>query len=291
MHLRITLFVYFWIAAATMFVSAQSLCIAQTAAPSPAPAASPAAVPAASPSPAATPAASPAPAATPKPEGNLYDMGTDIDSIVDDATAFYYFQGNVDGSAKVKQELRFGANLWNDDAQLRIRIPIITRFPISGNPFSGLGNIELGYSYNARSSSLDHSLEVRFAFPTEANNVESDDTQLKLFYTDKWKWPGGALTYLNEFDQTVIHPPGASWTSYYEGKLTVPDYMISKGLKLSAIYNYRLLFDSNSTVKDAAGAVISGNINDVAISVYDTWGVFDNALWRYKFEVNATAKF
>ena len=48
----------------------------------------------------------------------LYQMGDDIFTIDRDGTLFYYFQGNRDGSAKVKREIRYGRNLWNDCAQL-----------------------------------------------------------------------------------------------------------------------------------------------------------------------------
>ncbi len=84
----------------------------------------------------------------------LYQMGDDIYTIDRDGTLFYYFQGNRDGSAKVKKELRYGRNLWNDCAQLRIRIPFVTRYPIVGNTYSGLSNIELGYSYNVKSEAV-----------------------------------------------------------------------------------------------------------------------------------------
>ena len=223
----------------------------------------------------------------------LYQMGDDIFTIDRDGTLFYYFQGNRDGSAKVKREIRYGRNLWNDCAQLRIRIPFVTRYPIIGNTYSGLSNIELGYSYNVKSKPFDHSLEFRIALPTAVNNVDSLDTQLKAFYTTKWKYPGWAVSYTNEYDQTIIRPPGASYTSYYEGKLQLPDYILVPevpGMKLSAFYNYRILSDSGGIVKDALGGTLFGSINDVALSVTDSWGLGHNALWKYKFEANATVR-
>ena len=223
----------------------------------------------------------------------LYQMGDEIFTIDRDGTLFYYFQGNRDGTAKVKREMRYGRNLWNDCAQLRIRIPFVTRYPVIGNTYSGLSNIELGYSYNVKSTPFDHSLEFRIALPTAVNNVDSLDTQLKGFYTTKWKQPGWAISYTNEYDQTIIRPPGSSYTSYYEGKVQLPDYILVPevpGMKLSAFYNYRVLFDSGGIVKDALGGTLFGSINDVALSVTDSWGLGENALWKYKFEANATVR-
>jgi hypothetical protein len=250
--------------------------------------------PSPSPSPSASPEATPTatPSTSPSPQANFYNVGDDIFSNTGYGTLFYYFQGNRDGTAKVKQELRLGNTLWNDSAQFGIRIPYVTRFPLSGNPYYSLGNIEAGYSYNVPSKTFDHSLEARIALPTAQNGVESIDTQLKVFYTTKWKWPGFAIAYSNEYDQTVFQPKGASYTSYYEGKLTLPDYNFKNlpGLKFSAFYNYRVLFDSGGIWKGALGGTLFGNMNDLALSVTDSWGVGEHGLWKYKFEGNATFK-
>jgi hypothetical protein len=248
--------------------------------------------------PSASPSPSPTPSASPAPEGPVfYNMGDNIDSYYSvnrDATLYYYFQANTDGTGKAKYEARYGRNLWNKDAVVQIRIPIITKYPTMGNPFSGLGNIELGYSYNVASPTFNHSLEFRGSFATATNNVSSNDTQLKGFYTTKWKWKGGALIYANEYDQSIIVPPGSSWTSYYEGKLTVPEYAFRnlKGLKFNAFYNFRELFDSGGKFKDALGGTLFGNLGNVALSATDSWGLGSGstALWRYKFEFNLTAR-
>lgn len=253
---------------------------------------SPAPLPAAENSPAPQTSASPQSFAVPT-EPPLYQMNDDIFTIDRDATLFYYFQGNTDGTGKAKYEFRYGRNLWNDNAQIRIRIPLLTKFPVDGDPYSGLGNIELGYSYNVSSPTFDHSLEIRGSFATAANGVSSNDTELKAFYTTKWKWKGGSIAYANEYDQTVIQPPGSSYTSYYEGKLTLPEYAFKtlRGLKFSAFYNYRVLFDSGGIWKGALGGTIFGNMKDVALSLTDSWGIGDHGLWKYKFEANATARF
>ena len=219
-------------------------------------------------------------------------MDNDVYSRVPSVTGYYYFQENPDGTAKVKQELRLSKTLWNDNAQIQIRIPYITRFPLEGNPFSSLGNLEGGYSYNVTSPTFNHSLEFRFTLPTAQNGVETADTEIKGFYTTKWTFPGWALTYANEYDQTIIPPHDNAYVSYYEGKLTLPDYNFRNlpGLKFSAFYNYRILFDSGGKFKDALGGTLFGNINDVAISITDSWGLGDNALWHYKFEANVTAR-
>jgi hypothetical protein len=251
--------------------------------------------PSSSPSPSSSSSPSPAPSAEPR----LYAMGDEIFALDRDATFYYNFQGNDDGSAKSKRELRYDRNLWDTCAQLQIRLPVITRYPTApssfsphANPFSGFGNAELGYSYNVAQDTFNHSLEVRAAFPTASNGVESLDTQLKLFYTTKWKWKGGSLTYGNEYDQTVIRPPGAGYTSYYEGKLTLPEYAFvdspgARGLKISAIYNYRVLFNDGSIIQSAVGGTLFGNIGDVALNAIDSWGLGGHGLWKYKVEASA----
>lgn len=209
-------------------------------------------------------------------------------------TAYYYFQSNKDGSAKVKQEFRYGRNLWGKNTQVVARFPIITRFPKTGAaPYSGFGNFELGYSYSTKHSTFDHYLEIRAAFPTEGNGVETPDTQLKGYYNLKWKWPTWAINYSNEYDQTVFIPHGYGWTSYYEGKLTLPDFSpipSRRSFKISAIYNYRVLFDSGGIWKGAAGITAFGGFNGMALSLIDTWGIGDHGLWRYKCEANFTAR-
>ncbi len=294
--MRAMAFAFSALAATVLFFTT---CTASDAQPTPeSTPASGATVPSPAPSPAAEnsapPQTSPSPATFAVPtEPPLYQMNDDIFTVDRDATLFYYFQGNTDGTGKAKYEFRYGRNLWNDNAQLRIRIPVLTKFPVDGDPYSGLGNIELGYSYNVSSPTFDHSLEIRGSFATAANNVSSNDTQLKAFYTTKWKWAGGSIAYANEYDQTVIKPPGSTYTSYYEGKLTLPEYAFVqlRGLKFSAFYNYRVLFDSGGIWKGALGGTIFGNMKDVALSLTDSWGIGDHGLWKYKFEANATARF
>ena len=268
---------------------APAACIARAPSPSPS-------------SPASSPAleASPAPAASQPP---LYSEGDQIYTVDRDGTLYYYFQGNRDGTAKVKKEIRYDRNLWDTCAQLQIRLPFITRYPTApntyspdANPYSGFGNAELRYSYNVTSPTFNHSLQAGAAFPTANNGVESLDTQIKLFYTVKWKWKGGSVAYVNEYDQTVIRPPGASETSYYEGQLSLPevsfvDSPAVRGLKFSTIYTFRTFFNEGGIYKSALGFTVFGNMNDVALSIVDSWGVGGNGLWKYKFEANAAARF
>ncbi len=239
------------------------------------------------------PAATPQPTATETapPKGPLYSIAGEIYTIDRDMTAYYYFQSNYGGTAKAKYEYRYGRDLWNDNAQLRIRIPIITKWSQTAPTLSGLGNIELGYSYAVSSKIFDHYLELRVSTPTAANNASSNDTELKGFYNLKWRTPGFNVSYSNEYDQTIIKPPGSTWTSYYEGKLTFPDAKVLPGLTFSTFYNYRVLFDSYGVFRDALGATIFGNLNDVALSLTDSWGLGgSSSLWHYKLEVNVTAR-
>lgn len=231
-------------------------------------------------------------------------MADDIYTIDHDATLFYYFQGNRDGTAKVKKEARYDRNLWNTCAQLQIRLPFITKYPTApvtpyspnANPYSGFGNAELRYIYAVTAKTFDHSLVVGAAFPTQSNGVESIDTQLKFFYNVKWKWNGGAIASTNEYDQSVIRPPGASYTSLYEQELTLPYWSFVdspnwKGLKLSATYTSRVYFNDGSIYKSAVGYMFNGSINDVGLSLRNTWGIGANGLWKYKVEANASARF
>ncbi len=250
------------------------------------------------------PRGQPTPVPSASSEPPLYPMADDIYTIDHDATLFYYFQGNRDGTAKVKKEVRYDQNLWNTCAQLQIRLPFITKYPTAAvtpyspnaDPYSGFGNAELRYLYAVTSKTFDHSLVAGIALPTENNGVESIDTQLKAFYIVKWKWNGGAVASTNEYDQTVIRPPGASETSLYEQELTLPywsfvDSPAMKGLKLSATYTARVFFNDGSIYKSAVGGMLNGSINDFAISLRDTWGLGANGLWKYKVEANASARF
>jgi hypothetical protein len=272
---------YAGVAAVILTLAARAPCYAQETPPSPAP----------------SEAASTTPSPTPSPsESPFYSEPDDIFSRTSDGTAYYYFQGNRDGTAKVKQELRFGTTLWNDSAQFRIRLPYITKFPLQGNPYASIGDIEAGYNYNVTSKTFDHSLEFRIALPTAQNGVDNTDTELKAFYTIKWKLNGFNIGYTNEYDQSILTPPGSTYTSYYEGKLTLPDYAFKSlpGLKFSAFYNYRVIFQGPPGVqfKDALGGYLFGNLGDLALSVTDSWGLGNSptALWKYKFEANATYK-
>jgi hypothetical protein len=269
-------------------VRADAACI--SAAPSPAPSASPAAVPEAG------TVVGAAPSPTPLAETPLYSIGDEIYTVDHDGTFYYYFRQNTDDTGKAKYDMRYDRNLWDTCAQGQIRIPIITKYPTTGNPYSGLGNIELGYSYNVASKTFDHSLQARIALPTEDNNVDSYDTQLKFFYDVKWKFNGLSVAYSNEYDQSIIRPPGTSYTSYYEGKLTLPGYSFVdapgwRSLKLSAIYNYRFVFNKGGIFQPAAGFIMFGNLNDVALNVIDTWGMGEHALWKYQIEATAVARF
>ena len=272
--------------ASILFIAAGSVSSAQST-PSPSITASPSAAPQASP---AAPLS-----ASPAPESQFYQADGDIFeayNISRNVTYYYNFQGNESGTAGERNEFRYGRNLWDGNSQIHLRVPFITNYPLVGNPTTGLGNLELGYSYNVTAPTFDHSLEIRGVFATAANGVQSLDTQLKGFYNLKWKWSAGSVAYTNEYDQTVIHPPGSTWTSYYEGKLSLPEYAFQniRGLKFSAIYNFRVLFDTGGIYKSAAGGTLFGNIKNVALLIIDTWGIGPNSLWKYKFEFNVTAK-
>lgn len=248
-------------------------------------------------------AASPSPAPEASAEPPLYSMTDDIFTVDHDATLNYYFQSNADGSARARREMRYDQSLSSTCAQLQLRVPFFTRYPAAPNayspdadPYSGLGNVELRYSYNVPSLTFDHSVVAAVAFGTATHGVESNDTQLEFYYATKWKWDDGALAYVSEYDQTIIRPPGAGYTSYYEGKLTLPSYAFIdspalRGVKISAIFNYRFLFNDGGLYQSAAGGVINGDLNDIALDVVDTWGIGQHGMWRYRIEATAAARF
>lgn len=64
-----------------------------------------------------------------------------------------------------------------------------------------------------------------------------------------------------------------------------------KGLRISALYDFRVLFNDGGIVQPAVGGIINGNINDVALNVIDTWGVGEHGLWKYKVEATAVGRF
>jgi hypothetical protein len=127
---------------------------------------------------------------------------------------------------------------------------------LEANPYSGFGNVELRYSYNLTSSAFDHSLVAGAVFPTESNGVESIDAQLKFFYTAKWKWSQRRLTLPN-----VSFVDSPAW-----------------------------LFNSGGLYQSAAGGIITGNVNDIAFNIIDSWGIGRYGLWKYRFEASAAAR-
>ncbi len=67
-----------------------------------------------------------------------------------------------------------------------------------------------------------------------------------------------------------------------------------RGLKVSGIYNYRVLFDTPALYgyKSAAGAIINGGFKKVALNLIASWGIGDTTgLWKYKIEASAVARF
>jgi len=228
-------------------------------------------------------------------------MADDIDTVDRDVALYYYFLGSRNGTGKVKKEVRYDRNLGRTCAQLQIRLPFITRYPTApvtpyspnANPYTGFGNAELRYIYAVPSKGLDRAIVVGVAFPTESNGVDNTDTQLKVFYLVKWKWNGGAAASSNEYVQSIIKPPGARETSYYQQDLTLPYWAFVdalKGLRLSATYTGRVLFNEGGLYKSAAGVMLNGNVNDFAISLRDTWGLGGNGIWKFKVEANAAAR-
>ncbi len=247
------------------------------------------------------PARTPAPTVAPAPEPPLYDVDEDIFTVDRDVAGYFAFQSNLDGSAKAKKELRLDRNLWNDCAQLQVRLPLVTVYPgerghtPSGNPFSAFGNAELRYSYRVSSPSFDHAISIGAELPTSGDGVQSLDTELKFLYATKWKWKGGSVAYESEYDQTVVSPPGSRYNSYYQGTLAAPscafaDSPALRGLKVSGIYEYRILANQGGTFRSAVGGLLNGNLNDVAINLIDTWGTGNHGLWKYKLEATAAVR-
>jgi hypothetical protein len=221
----------------------------------------------------------------------LFEDGDDIVTAGSSVTAYDDFQTNPGGSAQAKRELRFGQDVGDAGGQLRLRVSELTRYPSGGPAFSGFGNVEIGYASVTQSAAFDRFTELRIALPTVTNGVASNDTQLKAAYGPRWKWAGGAASLVNEFDQTIVRPPGSTWTSYDDTKINLPDAGIAQAVRVSGFYEGRFVFSAGGIYRSAAGATIFGNVKNVALAVLASWGVGGNGLWRSKLEANATARF
>lgn len=230
----------------------------------------------------------------PAPAPALFQVGNQVYTIDRDFTADYVYQGFSSGKTEAKYEFRAGRNLWNTHAQLRIRIPWYIEHPATGPAYGGIGNISLGYSYVVAEAAFVHSLEARVLLPTAANGVKSNDTELKGYYALKWRLHPGAISYVNEFDQTIVRPPGSNWTSYYDGKLAAGEFGLVHGLKGSAFYEPRFVFSAGGVYRSALGANVFGSLGkSVALSGTASWGVGtagQTGLWKYKYELIATAR-
>lgn len=228
------------------------------------------------------------------PAPALFQEGNQIYTIDRDFTADLVYQGFSSGKTEMKYEFRAGRNLWNAHAQVRIRVPWYIEHPKTGRAYGGMGNISLGYSYVVPGPDFDHSLEARVALPTAVNGVKSNDTELKGLYALKWRLHPGAVSYINEFDQTIVRPPGANWTSYYDGKLAAGEFGLVRAFKGSAFYESRFVFSAGGVYRSAAGVNLFGKLGKaVAFSATGSWGVGtpgQTGLWKYKYEMNVTAR-
>jgi hypothetical protein len=233
---------------------------------------------------------SPAPSSLPK----LLQLGGDFYSIDREIGYTYYFEGLVNGAAESKSELLFGRNLWSKHAQIRVQIPVITKYSPKKATYSGLGNIQVSYIYLVDDPRYAHFIQATIVPPTVTYGVQGADTEFQAYYGSKWKWRTGSISAVSEVEQTFIAPPGQKWASFYDLKTALPDVEVARHVRAAAAYEGKVNFASHGRYQSAAGLAVYGVISgNVGLTLYDGWGIGttgQSTMWRYKMEAAASAR-
>ncbi len=251
-----------------------------------------------SPSPGPSPASSVAQSGTPSPapssSPDLLQLGGEFYSIDRQTGYTYYFEGEVNGDAQSKSEFLYARNLWNTRAQIRVQIPVITKYSPKKATYSGLGNIQVSYIYLVDDEHYTHFIQTSIVPPTENNGVQGTDTEFQAYYGSKWKWRTGSISAVSEVAQTLISPPGSKWSSFYDFKTAVPDVEIASHLHASVAYEGKVNFASYGVYESAAGVAVYGVVShNVGLTLYDGWGIGATGqatMWRYKMQISASAR-
>jgi hypothetical protein len=224
----------------------------------------------------------------------LLQFGGDFYSIDRQTGYTYYFEGLVNGGGQSKSEFLYGRNLWNNHAQIRVQIPVITKYSPKKATFSGLGNIQVSYIYLIDDPRYAHFIQATIVPPTETYGVQGADTEFQAYYGSKWKWRTGSISTVSEVEQTFIAPPGQKWASFYDLKTALPDLEIVKHVRASVAYEGKVNFASYGEYQSAAGLAVYGVIGgNVGLTLYDGWGIGATgqaAMWRYKMQISVSAR-
>jgi hypothetical protein len=236
------------------------------------------------PPPAATPTETSAPA---QPLNTLFQLEPL-------AKARYYFQSNTGGRGRAEYRLTLGRNNKRHHNQYNINIPITTGYSSTGPPKTGLGNISLAFTHIDLGEGYSHTEGVELWLPTATNGVRSNDTQLRPLYGLRWigRRHNFSFTLDNTFAQSIIVPPGSTWTSYYDFRMAAVPYA-GKGT-FAVFYEGRFLFTLGGTYASAIGPNITAKLwPGATLNAYDIWGIGASGqtnLWRYKAQFNLTQR-
>jgi hypothetical protein len=232
------------------------------------------------PAPAATPTAEPEPG---QPLNNLFELEPL-------ARVRYYFQSNTGGKGRSEYRLTMGRDDTRHHTQYNINIPLTTSYAATRPPKTGLGNISFLVSHIDLGEGYSHSEGLELRLPTATNGVRSNDTQLRPMYGLRWtgKRKNLSFTLDNTFAQSIIVPPGSTWTSYYDFKMAAAPYA-GKGA-FAVLYEGRFLFTLGGTYASAIGPdVVTKLWPGATLTSYDIWGIGASGqtnLWRYKAQLN-----
>jgi hypothetical protein len=206
--------------------------------------------------------------------------------------ARYYFQSNVGGKGRSEYRVTFGRNDKLHHNQFNINIPLVTSYAATRPPKTGLGNITLFVSHADLGEGYSHSIGGELWLPTATNGVRSNDTQLRPMYGIRWSGRRNSFTLDNTFAQSIIVPPGTSWTSYYDFKMAAAPYAGSG--TFAVYYEGRFLFTLGGTYASAIGPNIVTKLwPGATLNAYDIWGIGASGqtnLWRYRCQFNLTQR-
>ncbi len=248
------------------------------------------ATPAALPTPTPTPTPAPAAAATAiddaeaGPGDFLFSLGAAV-------RPRYYFQSNTGGKGRAQYRITFGTKLAAGQ-QLNVNIPLVTSYSAGRAPQSGLGNIGIVFAFPRAGPHSDRTFSAELVLPTVTNNVKSDDTQLRPHYDFRLYSDRGGLLLQNTFVQSVIVPPGSTWSSYYDLK-ALPYVDAKTSGSVSLFYEARVNFALGGVYVSALGPSVVGRLGRrFSVSAFDIWGLganSQNLLWRYKVQALLSA--
>jgi len=238
------------------------------------------------PLPGTTPNATPAPIATASNEDEDATPGDFLFSLGGALRPRYYFQAGSSGKARAQYRITFGTKL-GAGQQLSVNIPWVTSYSPGRAPQSGLGNVSIMYALPRTGSHSDRTIAAEIVLPTVTNNVKSNDTQLSPHYDFRLYTARGGVLLQNTFVQSIIVPPGSSWSSYYD--LKAQPYVDTKTSgSVSLFYEGRINLALGGVYVSSLGPSLVARLGRrFTLTAFDIWGLganSQNLLWRYKVQ-------